>query len=209
MRGKDKCRILKQIRQQIADANDIEYITRECTYQGDCRGTCPKCEAELRYLEEQLELRRNRGKKAVVAAVAAGIIMTTATGCDFSMNYGKEPGGAPPAADRIEKEVVEGEMPYVEEELMGAPPAREEEEVEAGEVAEEELIEELEGDVAYIDPSEEEVEIEGDVAYIEPEDNEMTGAEAEPTNAENDGEAFITPDEMAEYYAEKADGAAE
>ena len=71
MRGKDKCRILKQIRQQIADANDIEYITRECTFQGECRGTCPKCEAELRYLEEQLELRRNRGKKAVVAAVAA------------------------------------------------------------------------------------------------------------------------------------------
>ena len=75
MRGKDKCRILKQIRQQIADANDIEYITKECTYQGECRGTCPKCEAELRYLEEQLALRQSRGKKAVIAAVAAGIMM--------------------------------------------------------------------------------------------------------------------------------------
>ena len=26
-RGKETCRILKEIRRQIADANDIEYIT--------------------------------------------------------------------------------------------------------------------------------------------------------------------------------------
>ena len=50
MKGKNKCKILKEIRQKIADENDIPYVTRECTYRGDCKGTCPKCEAELLYL---------------------------------------------------------------------------------------------------------------------------------------------------------------
>ena len=59
MLGKRKCKILKEIRQRIADANDIEYVTRECEFQGECRGTCPRCEAEVRYLEEQLERRRS------------------------------------------------------------------------------------------------------------------------------------------------------
>ena len=54
MLGKQKCRILKQIRQRIADENDIPYVTRECGFQGECRGTCPRCESELRYLEQQL-----------------------------------------------------------------------------------------------------------------------------------------------------------
>ena len=41
-RGKQTCKILKDIRRQIAEANDIEFITSECQYQGDCLGTCPK-----------------------------------------------------------------------------------------------------------------------------------------------------------------------
>ena len=43
VRGKQTCKILKDIRRQIAEANDIEYITSECQYKGDCTGTCPKC----------------------------------------------------------------------------------------------------------------------------------------------------------------------
>ena len=55
MKGKKRCKILKEIRQQIAQNNDIEFITSECKHQGDCPGTCPKCEAEVRYLERELE----------------------------------------------------------------------------------------------------------------------------------------------------------
>ena len=76
MKGKNKCKILKEIRQKIADENDIPYVTRECSYQGECRGTCPKCEAELRYLEQELEKRRRLGKTVAVAAVAAGLSLT-------------------------------------------------------------------------------------------------------------------------------------
>ena len=80
MSGKQKCKMLKEIRQRIADENDIPYVTRECTHQGECRGTCPRCESELRYLEQQLALRASLGKRVAIAALCAGMILTT-TGC--------------------------------------------------------------------------------------------------------------------------------
>lgn len=73
MLGKAKCKILKEIRQTIADENDIPFVTRQCTYQGDCSGTCPRCESELRYLERELEARRKLGKQVAVTALCAGI----------------------------------------------------------------------------------------------------------------------------------------
>jgi len=76
MRGKNTCKILKEIRQRIAEENDIELITSECTYQGDCLGTCPKCEAEVRYLEQELEKRQTLGKAAVVAGLSVGALFT-------------------------------------------------------------------------------------------------------------------------------------
>lgn len=73
MRGKEKCKALKEIRQKIAEENDIAFAVSECTHQGDCKGTCPKCEAELRYLERQLAIRQNLGKAVVVAGISVGI----------------------------------------------------------------------------------------------------------------------------------------
>ena len=73
-RGKRTCRILKEIRRQIAEANDIEYVVEECQYKGDCKGTCPKCEAEVRYLEEQLHQRQILGKAVMVAGLSLGVI---------------------------------------------------------------------------------------------------------------------------------------
>ena len=79
-KGKNTCKILKEIRKQIAEENDIELVTSECTYKGDCEGTCPKCEAEVRYLERELEKRQKLGKAAVFAGIALGT-MLTATSC--------------------------------------------------------------------------------------------------------------------------------
>ena len=80
MAGKKKCKILREIRQKIADENDIPFVTEECRYKGDCKGTCPKCESELRYLEQQLEKRRSLGKKVTVSALALGLV-AAAGGC--------------------------------------------------------------------------------------------------------------------------------
>ena len=57
MKGKERCKILKEIRREIAEKNEIEFVTSECKHKGDCLGTCPKCEAELRYPERELEKR--------------------------------------------------------------------------------------------------------------------------------------------------------
>ena len=76
-RGKQTCKILKEIRKQIAEENDIELVVSECTYQGDCLGTCPKCEAEVRYLEHELEKRQRMGKAAVVAGLSVGLLGTS------------------------------------------------------------------------------------------------------------------------------------
>ena len=73
-RGKQTCRILKEIRRQIAEANDIEFVTTECRYKGDCLGTCPKCEAEVRYLEQQLRQRSLMGRTVALAGISAGVL---------------------------------------------------------------------------------------------------------------------------------------
>ena len=75
-KGKSTCKLLKSIRQQIADANGISYQPKECHYKGDCTGTCPACEAEIRYLERELKARKGNGFGMKVAGIAAGICAT-------------------------------------------------------------------------------------------------------------------------------------
>ena len=144
MPGKKKCRILREIRQKIASENDIPLVTEECRYQGDCKGTCPKCEAELRYLEQQLEKRRALGKKVTVSAMALGLAASIG-GC------------------RQATHVPEGDVPYSEtEEQLGGAVGPEDETTTAPDgtesTTEEEFV--LVGDVLYEPESE-----------YEPEDN--------------------------------------
>ena len=75
--GKQTCKILKHIRQQIAIENDLFYVTSQCKHKGDCAGTCPTCEAELRYLEEQLATKHVSGKAVAVLGIALGITSFT------------------------------------------------------------------------------------------------------------------------------------
>ena len=77
--GKSICAALKQVRKRVADTNGIVYAPKECHFEGNCNGTCPACEAEVRYLEHQLNLLRKAGKAVTVMGVALG--MTLTTGC--------------------------------------------------------------------------------------------------------------------------------
>ena len=76
VKGKSTCKLLKNIRQQIADANGISYQPKECHHEGDCAGTCPACEEEIRYLERELKARKGNGFGMKVAGIAAGICAT-------------------------------------------------------------------------------------------------------------------------------------
>ena len=75
-KGKSTCKLLKDIRQQIADANGISYQPKECQHKGNCAGTCPACEEEIRYLERELKARKGNGFGMKVAGIAAGICAT-------------------------------------------------------------------------------------------------------------------------------------
>jgi len=162
MNGKNKCKILKEIRRRIAEANDIEYVTRECEFRGECKGTCPRCESELRYLEKQLEKRRMCGKQIVVATLATGLLFTSA-GCDL---FDKK--------SAIQDAVLYEDSETVPEDI---------DELEGDVVYEPELI----GEVPYTpEENEEEPELMGDVPYIPEEEPELMGAPEENDILEED-----------------------
>lgn len=156
MKGKEKCKALKEIRQKIAEQNDIAFAVSECTHQGDCKGTCPKCEAELRYLERQLEIRKNLGKAVVVAGISAGMCapmvacspiesIGDAMGNLFNISTDQELEGAtqPP-------EDLAGDIEYIPEDVQGMEGPAPEEYIEGG-------LEEYDPD-ALVEPSEEDPE---------------------------------------------------
>ena len=160
MKGKDKCRILKEIRQRIADENDIPYVTRECGFHGECTGTCPRCESELRYLEQQLERRRRLGKRVSVAALCVGMALAS-TGCS--------PFAARPT-ESVETDLagaVEPIEPNIEDLSGDADPDEPSSEPDSGELTGNDLS------GADVDPEPEDIELSGEVAW--PEDYDSTG----------------------------------
>ena len=109
-RGKSTCKLLKGIRQQIADANGISYYPKECHYEGECAGTCPACEAEIRYLEAQLRERKRNGWGMKVAGLAAGLCVAAVplTSCHNS-----------PKGCNVENKVLDStDMPVMGEKVV-------------------------------------------------------------------------------------------
>ena len=146
MNGKNKCKLLKEIRQKIADENEIEYVTSECKFQGQCSGTCPKCEAEVQYLEQELQKRRSAGKKVAVAGIAAAMVVTAA-GCDLfeSQLPGKETISPEECTTAEQGEATEKGTPETEEVIeVGEVPNKE-----TTQVPETTMGLVLEGDVAW------------------------------------------------------------
>lgn len=73
-KGRKICDTLKQIRLKIARENDIQYAPEPCNHKGDCKGTCPACEEEVRMLERQIRHRRmTAGKVALAAGLSLGL----------------------------------------------------------------------------------------------------------------------------------------
>lgn len=110
-KGKRTCEFLKEVRQRVARENGIPLEIRECTHKGDCRGTCPYCEAEVRYLEQELSKRRSLGKAVTVAGIAVSAMMMG--GCHNQQTPGEAPAPAPvtetlvqPLSDNTSEEEV-------------------------------------------------------------------------------------------------------
>jgi TonB family protein len=111
-RGKKICKTLKEVRMQVAKANDIDYVPAECHHEGDCAGTCPKCEAEVRYLERQLSMRRQLGKAVAVVGVSVGLAALSA--CKTHKTTPTELGGdVTVGTDAPTIEMTEGIVPMM------------------------------------------------------------------------------------------------
>ncbi|MBR6110531.1 MAG: hypothetical protein IKQ08_01095 [Paludibacteraceae bacterium] len=73
-KGRIICDELKRVRLKLAKANGIDYNPTVCNHQGECSGTCPKCEAELAELTRQIKEK----KSTKVIGVAPLKIVATA-----------------------------------------------------------------------------------------------------------------------------------
>jgi len=113
--GKKKCEVLKDVRKKIAEANGIAYEPHKCNHEGDCNGTCPACEQEVRYIENHLRRITKAGKAAVIVGAAAGL---AALGSSCSHNpFIHEPVGIVPCeVDTIVE--LEGDVEAIPEDTI-------------------------------------------------------------------------------------------
>ena len=72
-KSKITCETLKAIRKQVADANGIVYTPAKCDFEGVCAGTCPACESEREYIENQLSLKRKTGNIVKIAGLVTSL----------------------------------------------------------------------------------------------------------------------------------------
>ncbi len=52
--GKAVCAYLRNIRIDLARANNIPFDSEPCNIDGDCAGTCAKCDQEAAYLRDEM-----------------------------------------------------------------------------------------------------------------------------------------------------------
>lgn len=111
-RGRKICDTLKEIRRRIADANDIDYTPNECHHEGECAGTCPACEGEMRYLEDELTKRRRMGRAIMLTGLGVGLASLSACARGTAANSaGKDSGNRVP--NPISKTSNDPDEPYM------------------------------------------------------------------------------------------------
>lgn len=109
-KGRAKCDRLKKIRKAVADKLNVDLHQSECTFEGNCRGTCPKCKQEEEILNREL-LKRAAG---LGVGTLAGLSLAGCSPLDPGFTNGTT--GAPPYEEEVyEEEVLMGEAPYEEE----------------------------------------------------------------------------------------------
>lgn len=176
MDHKAKCKRMKKFRKFIADKLGVDLHQKECTYEGECSGTCPKCKQEEEILNKAL-----LSKGAVtVAAVATAVSMS---GCSPANNpkphlssvsqleYVDGEEIAPPEIEEGDIEILEGDVVAPIDDLVGevAIPIDDlegattevEPECSTGDNSGGDVIEE--GGLELVEPDSDYVDLEGDV----------------------------------------------
>ena len=102
---KEKCEHLKEIRKNMADALGVDLNQTECTYEGECKGTCPKCQ------QEEQKLSRALLKGTAVAASTAIML----AGCTAPIEPNATAGILPSNYEYIDE--LEGDVEYIPEKM--------------------------------------------------------------------------------------------
>ncbi len=108
---KEKCRELKKIRAQIAEDLGIDLKQSECTYEGYCSGTCPKCKSEemmlnLAIMKKQMESADVKRKVATAGITTAAAL--SLSGCNaLDSSIWKTTEGVAPYPETIQSEGIE------------------------------------------------------------------------------------------------------
>ncbi len=158
MNGKEKCNFLKQLRNKAAKDNGIDYFSEECKFKGNCIGTCPKCEAELKELTKKINEKNN--KKGIVG-LGIGIAALGLVGCTDTSNLGDDIVGLVATDTSTEYSSIESNESYTEDSILDNENMHSNSECD---------IDNIEGDVEYIpeysNVEDEYLNVEGDVECI-------------------------------------------
>lgn len=117
MTHKEKCKKMKSIRKTIADRLGVDLHQKECTYKGECSGTCPKCEQEEKTLNRAL-----LKNSVAVAGLAMSAISITGCGSIADRTTESSLPGANPSNNPVTEEVMGVIAPtteYTSEQLDG------------------------------------------------------------------------------------------
>lgn len=116
-KGRAKCDRLKKIRKAVADRLHVDLHQTECTFEGNCRGTCPKCKQEEEILNREL-LKRAAG---LGVGTLAGLSLAGCSPLDSGFTNGTT--GAPLDREECVDDSPEtGEAPWPEDyRTEGAP----------------------------------------------------------------------------------------
>ena len=112
MKGKDKCELLRSIRQSIAELNGIQYSPKECDHDECSIGTCPMCEEEVFWLMDELRINEAEGSPINIDSESLFV---------FEL-LSKEP-----TDDEEEHEILMGIPAPLEGDIMPSPPEEDDE----------------------------------------------------------------------------------
>ena len=72
--GKDKCNVLRKIREQVAQENKIPYVPEKCDNDGPCSGSCPACDREEEYIDRCLREKESRGEEVKLVGLCQNMV---------------------------------------------------------------------------------------------------------------------------------------
>ena len=84
MTGKEKCRLLRQIRKEIAEANNVVFLSADCNNDADCAGTCALCDAEVQWLDAELLRKAAAGHKLTLKGLSLDTFSFSINSCETS-----------------------------------------------------------------------------------------------------------------------------